>query len=245
MRQYKKDNPLSYALGMTLVFELIQSHPKQVREVYFHTKHRPNEHTEKLIRQLNDYHIPYQEQDKIFNILSPKDNCFVIAAFEKYESSFSKGKSHIVLVEPENAGNLGTIIRTALGFGIDHLVLIGKHVDFFDPRVIRASMGAIFHVRIVTYPSFEAYKMDYSSQHFYPFMLQTNQILGSAPIESPYSLIFGPESQGLDDGFLSIGTPIRIAHNKAIDSLNITSAISIALYEATKQEFISKGTHHE
>jgi len=55
-----------------------------------------------------------------------------------------KEENHIVLVEPRNMGNVGTIIRTMLGFGYRNLVMIGPAVDIFDPMVIRSTMGALF-----------------------------------------------------------------------------------------------------
>ena len=55
--------------------------------------------------------------------------------------------------------------------------------------------------------------------------------------KEPYSLIFGPEASGLSDDFLEIGTPLIIKHNKMIDSLNLDNAVSIALYEFTKNEY--------
>ena len=234
MRQYRKEDCLSYALGMTVVFECLKWTPKHIHEVFFHSKLRQNEHTERLIALLNQQHIPYVTQDKIFNILSPKENCFVIASVEKYEQTIDREANHLVLVEPENAGNLGTILRTALGFGIRHIAIIGPSVDPFDPKTIRASMGALFGLSLQHFPTFAAYKQEHSHHHFYPFMLQTANLLGSMPIEAPYALIFGKESSGLDRSYLNVGTPLRIAHEDVIDSLNLTNAISIALYEANR-----------
>ncbi|MFA7126964.1 MAG: TrmH family RNA methyltransferase, partial [Bacilli bacterium] len=184
MRQYKKNDPLSYALGMTLTFELIKYHPEQIRDVYFHSKLRENEHTDRLVKTLSTLGISIQVQDKIFNVLSPKNNCFVIASFAKYETTLDVTASHLVLVEPENAGNLGTIIRTALGFGICNMVLIGNHVDPFDPKTIRASMGAIFGVHCTSFDTFSNYQAHALNHHYYPFMLQSNHLLGNEPIQA-------------------------------------------------------------
>lgn len=56
--------------------------------------------------------------------------------------------NHVVLVNPSNAGNLGTIIRSCIGFGVEDIAIILPAVDLFDPKTIRASMGAKAKIRI-------------------------------------------------------------------------------------------------
>ena len=64
--------------------------------------------------------------------------------FSKYKGEVKKGESHLVLVNPEDGGNLGTMIRTALAFDIHDVAIIRPADDVFDPKVIRSSMGSIF-----------------------------------------------------------------------------------------------------
>ena len=65
-------------------------------------------------------------------------------------------------------------------------------------------------------------------------MLDGSVRLQETKIEAPFSLIMGNEATGLPAEFSRIGTPVRIEHSGAIDSLNITIAASIGLYEAAK-----------
>ena len=65
-------------------------------------------------------------------------------------------------------------------------------------------------------------------------MLDGSTKLQETTIKKPFSLIMGNEATGLDPSFKDIGRPIRIEHSSDIDSLNITIAASIGLYEATK-----------
>jgi TrmH family RNA methyltransferase len=65
-------------------------------------------------------------------------------------------------------------------------------------------------------------------------MLDGSTKLQETTINKPFSLIMGNEATGLDPSFQKIGQPIRIEHTSNIDSLNITIAASIGLYEATK-----------
>lgn len=132
-------------------------------------------------------------------------------------------------------GNLGTIIRSSVGFGILNIAIIKPAVDLFSPKVIRSSMGAIFNVNIEYFDNFNAYLKE--KRNCYPFMLKATTSLSDVVIKEPYSLIFGPEASGLDDSYLNVGCPLIIRHNNTIDSLNLDNAVSIALYEFTKNDF--------
>src|SRR5690606_28104866 len=148
-----------------------------------------------LIEEIcNNNNILVIYNDKVFNILSDKENCFVIAEFRKFENRLNTNDNHIVLVNPSNAGNLGTIMRTMVGFEILNLVIIKPAVDIFDPKCIRASMGAIFHLNFIHYDSFLDYYNANKNRSFYPFMLQASSSLSNMEIKEPYSLIFGNEA---------------------------------------------------
>jgi len=125
-------------------------------------------------------------------------------------------------------------MRTMLGFDVLDLAIVRPAVDVFDPRVIRASMGAIFHLSFAYFDNFEAYSANFP-RAFYPFMTDGALSLRDARFESPYSLIFGNEGAGLPESFRSLGTSITIPHSDRIDSLNLPVAVSIALYEARRQ----------
>ena len=169
-----------------------------------------------------------------FNILSQKENCYVIGEFSKKYSTLDKTASHIVLNNPSNAGNLGTIMRSAAGFGIVDLAIIRPAADPFDPKTVRSSMGSIFRLNIEEFDSFDEYMGKAGQRNVYPFMLKAKKKLNETEFAKPFSLVFGNEATGLDDSFLSIGTSVIIAHSDRSDSLNLPIAASIAMYEATK-----------
>lgn len=240
MAYYKRNGEYSYALGLSLVIELLKHQPAQISEVYLHSKLKEGLTKSELLTKLNQLKIAYKINDKIFNILSAKENCFVIGEFKKYTSQINVSHNHLVLVSPENAGNLGTIMRTALGFGFNDLIIIGNSVDYFDPKTIRASMGAVFALNINYFSDIDAYFTLTPHHHYYPFMLQTDNLLPFVTLKEPFSLMFGSESSGLDLSFLELGTPLRIPHLPLIDSLNLPNAVSIALYEAARKKQVVK-----
>lgn len=231
--KYKKELDYSYALGITLTFELLFHKPKYLIDVYYHSSFN-GEAKEKMDHLLTTLGKKAQTNDKLFNIVSSKENVYVIGIFKKFETTLSKG-NHLVLVNPSNAGNLGTIIRTSLGFKVTNIAIIKPAVDIFDPKTIRASMGAIFNLNISLYNSFDDYLKKFNN-NLYPFMLKGKEKLHQVTFEEPFSLIFGNEATGLPDNYLNYNSVI-IAHSKNIDSLNLPNAVSIAIYEATKNIF--------
>lgn len=235
MKKYKKSDLESYTLGTTLTLELLNKKIEYVKRVYIHSKQEKNETYEKIVNICKKNNIEILMSDKTINSLSDKDNCYVIGVFKKFESEIIDDENHIVLVNPSNMGNLGTIIRSSVGFGINNLVIIKPAVDIFDPKVIRSSMGAIFNLNFKYYDSFSDYSKNYKRE-YYPFMLKAKTNLNNVEKKYPCSLIFGAEATGLDDSYLEIGTPVIIKHKNIIDSLNLDNAVSIALYEFTKDK---------
>lgn len=236
-KRYKKDDPVSYALGITLTFELLKFKTSYVNKVYVHSGMKEGETYDKLRKLCREAGIEILQTDKIFHVLSQKENCYVIGEFRKFPGELQKEKSHIVLVNPSNAGNMGTIMRSALGFGMNQMAIIRPGVDAFDPKVVRASMGAVFSTEFMYFDTFEEYQKQYGDRELYPFMLQAQKSLHDIRPEGTFSLIFGNEATGLPTEFLQVGTSVIIPHSDRIDSLNLPIAASIAMYEATKKQF--------
>lgn len=238
IRTYKKDSEVSYALGAAPTFELLKKLPGQARRVFVHSSWERGAASDELFSICRKLGIEPEERDKAFSVLSQKENCFVIGEFEKYHCRLDSKKPHIVLVNPSNSGNLGTIMRTALGFGVRDIAIITPAVDMFDPKTVRASMGAVFSLRVACFSSFEEYLADIGGgdREFYPFMLKAKTELGTKPLKKCCSLIFGNEATGLPDSFLNVGESVIIRHSNEIDSLNLPMAVGIALYELNRAE---------
>lgn len=236
IQKYKHESEVSYTLGATLTFELLKCHPELVLRVFTASSLEYTEGILQIINLCKQNHIDVEENDKAFNILSPKGNCYIIAQFKKTKTNLERG-SHIVLVNPSDAGNLGTIIRTATGFGITNIAIIKPAVDCFDPRTIRATMGAAFHVNIEYFERIEQYMKRFPENNRYAFMLNANTALMDVEIGEPYSLIFGNEATGLPDTYSEFCQSVKINHSHNIDSLNLPMAVGIAMYEFTKEDW--------
>jgi len=229
-KPYKKTFDYSYTLGTSPTIELLEASPAIAKAVFVAPNSGHSQGIQK-IRTLSAAHsIPCSEDEKTIRRLARNENCFAIGVFKKVLSKLAADKPHVVLVNPDDAGNLGTILRTMLGFNHNDLAIIRPSVDAFDPKTIRASMGAIFKQRIAYYDSLDDYRTDFT-HHLYPFVLDTPNLLSGTHFDQPYSLIFGNEGTGLPQTYQHIGTPVRIEQTKHIDSLNLAVSVSLALYK--------------
>ena len=234
MNPYSKNGPTSFALGTQATFYLLEKKSEQARRIYISPQQSRDDTYHRLRLLAKSLHIPVIENNqKIFKELSGKDNTMVVGEFEKFQSDLDPLSNHVVLVHPMNMGNLGTIERCLVGFGIRDLAIITPAADPFDPKVVRATMGALFHLRIRLFSSFDDYLSLAGERHLYPFMLQTDSLLPKAVPTTPWTLIFGNESTGLDPAFLSVGEPLKIPQTPDVDSLNLDNAVAIALYHFT------------
>ena len=216
LKSYDSDLPYSYAPGVFPALELMKNAPRRARRLLL-SERAQGEGVEKLR-------------------ISGKQNCFAAVVFDKWQSDLEAQAPHVVLHHPMDEGNLGTIQRTLLGLGILDLAVIRPAADPFDPRVVRATMGAIFSLRVKQYDSFEAYRAEHPSHALYPFMLDGSKLLDEAcrDVRTPYALVFGNEGSGLPPEFAGLGQAVRIPHSDRIDSLNLSVAVAIGAYAFTR-----------
>ena len=240
LSRYKRDSSVSYAFGATLTYELLKTKPNLIKRVFLRPSSKYGHDVESILTQLTAQSIPIVESTKAFNILGAKDNCLLIAEFDKptMQLEATPETPHIVLVNPSDAGNLGTIIRTAIAFGYNNLAIITPATDHFDPKVVRASMGAIFHINIETFASFDEYLAKYEhidttqKRTLYSFMLNQDakNLANIKPNNGSFSLIFGNEASGLPKEFADKTKAVYIPQTPLVDSLNLSIATGIAMY---------------
>jgi TrmH family RNA methyltransferase len=239
LKRYSKKLEYSYSFGSFPAFELLKNHWEQVRGLLIHP-----DITEKIYEKAKRYcaknAIPLMENEPVFARVCDKESTFLIGVLQKYAEMLDSNANHVVLVNPGDMGNLGTIIRTCVGFGIRNLAIIEPAADVFHPKVIRASMGSLFSICFQNFPDFAHYEQLFGTdRQLYTFMLNGAKKLETFPKTkgTPCSLIFGNESSGLDDSYLDVGKSFFIKHTNQIDSLNLSLAVGIAIYEFTKGNF--------
>ena len=242
LQKYKRDSELTYALGATLVEELLETHPRAITRAFLRPTEKQGGELKKIIERLQALGIEIIESTKAFNILGAKDNCLLAAEFKKeclYEPQSDElrmlGQKNIILVNPSDSGNLGTIMRSAAAFGFKEITIITPAVDPYDPKVIRASMGAIFHLLVNV--ADEPFVHPGESNLFFAFILDKNaksldSIDPTSCKRKELTLIFGNEAAGLPLDFCARtgATPVYIKQSEYVDSLNLGVAASIAMH---------------
>ncbi|WP_042159313.1 TrmH family RNA methyltransferase [Paenibacillus gorillae] len=234
---YKKDLDFSYSFGVYPTIELLHHRINVVRKVLLHSKGINNTGVDLILDLCNKGRISYEVNDKLIYKLTKKENCYAVGIFEKYNSSLIENENHILLANPSDMGNLGTIIRTMVGFGIKDLGIIKPGTDVFDPKVVRGSMGAVFKINISYFDDINQYVSKFNNKLFL-FMLNSKIPLHSTLINTneKFSLVFGNESSGLDDRYHDLGTSLIIPHSSEIDSLNLSVAVGVAIYHFSRLE---------
>ncbi|MDR0395707.1 MAG: TrmH family RNA methyltransferase [Oscillospiraceae bacterium] len=235
-RLYERESDVSYALGIYPSLALMEMKPGCARRLLLDDR-GGGEGVERLAGLCERYRVRTEIAPRLLRRVSGKENCFAAIEFDKESAcgSIQTGKPHIVLVEPSDQGNMGSILRSMAGFGYEDLAIIGTAADAFDPRVVRASMGALFAARVSVFGGsggFDRYRDMFGEYALYPFMLGARTELDEAAKNrgALFSLIFGNEGAGLPDGYARAGTPVMIPQRGVIDSLNLAAAASVAMY---------------
>ena len=231
LKGYSAELEYSYTPGVFPSLELMRVKPEKAMRLLL-SERAQGEGVEKLRQICREHGVREEIADKALRRISGKDNCFAAVVFEKWQAQLEANGPHVVLHHPMDEGNLGTIQRTLLGLGIKDIAIIRPAADPFDPRVVRATMGALFSLRVKQYDSFESYRQGYPDHTLYPFMLDGSVMLEEATrqVQKPYALVFGNEGSGLPPEFARMGQAVRIPHSNEIDSLNLSIAVGIGAY---------------
>lgn len=231
LESYSRSLDYSYALGLFPAAELMRKRPELAKRLLVSSKAENSEGLQALRELCQKHHVREENADRVLSRISGKENCFAAIVFDKFQGEMTGG-NHLVLHHPSDKGNLGTMLRTALGFGYTDIAIIRPAADAFDPHVVRASMGAIFGLNVRYYDDFAAYRAEFPEHQLYPFMLDASVPLadGVRNKKEPFALIMGNEGSGLPPEFARMGQAVRIPHSGEIDSLNLSIAAAIGMY---------------
>ncbi len=179
-----------------------------------------------------------------------------IAAVEKPDSpplTEIKGKNRTLLVldRLQDPGNLGTLIRSAMAFGISAVVLTDCSVDPYNPKAIRSSAGLVFHLPIITTSGTLRDTLESLEKLGFQLMLtrgdgddpkqkNQNNHYKSMAYQGELAFVLGNEGQGIDTSALVNINPgnmrwVSIPMQDGVDSLNVSVCGSILLAEAAAQ----------
>lgn len=195
-----------------------------VTEAHQHwpTRLEKNVLTEKQMAQLSDTESPQG-----IVALVP------VSALDTLQHSATGKLRAVYLYEVQDPGNLGAVLRTLAWFGGFRCLLSANSVDPFNSKVIRASMGAIFHVPVEQDVPVENLAKQF--QHL-ACMEMAGEALPASGFQKADCLVFGNEARGIPPGLRAQlpATSFCIRGNGAIESLNLATAVSLSIYEITR-----------
>lgn len=136
----------------------------------------------------------------------------------------------IYLHEVQDPGNLGTILRTLAWFGGFRCLLSPNSVDPFNPKVVRSSMGAIFHVPLELDVTLDSLSQRY---HRIACLDMSGEGLAAASFQQSDCYVFGNEARGVPAEALEQlnARAYSIPGSGTIDSLNLASTVNMCVYE--------------
>jgi TrmH family RNA methyltransferase len=172
-----------------------------------------------------DYEVT---QDILNKLSSQKSGTNEIAVVKKIKEKEIMGNV-IILDNIQDPGNLGTIIRSAVAFNIDTIILSLDSVDLYNDKVIRASEGMLFNINIIRKDLKEA--INELKKDNYTIYATTVSNTGSFEKDNKKALIIGNEGNGIRSEILELcDKNITIPMNEKCESLNAGVCASILMY---------------
>ncbi len=157
-----------------------------------------------------------------FVIAVPRHTCGAIVA------------NALLIDRIQDPGNLGSVLRSAAGAGIREVICGQGTVAAWSPKVLRAGMGAHFHLRIT-----EEAKLEELARSAEVPLLATSshaaQSLYEIDLRRPLAWVFGNEGQGVSAALLARSQQVRIPQPGGIESLNVAAAAAVCLFEQLRQ----------
>lgn len=149
-----------------------------------------------------------------------------------------ENSSVIILESIEKPGNLGAILRSCEAFGIDALIITDPKIDFYNPNVIRSSVGCIFGMQIFSADNHDTFELleNKSYRLFTTFMDGSAKEIQNVDLKGNSAILFGTEHSGISNYWLGKGQNILIPMAGSIDSLNLSNAVAISCYELLRQK---------
>lgn len=143
----------------------------------------------------------------------------------------------IAVVEAiEKPGNLGAILRTADGAGVDAVIVTDPRVDLFNPNVIRASVGAVFRQGVAVATADETRQwLAERSTPMYGTRPEATKSYASVDYTPSCAIVLGSEADGLSPEWDAVATGVSLPMLGVADSLNVSVAAAVLLYEARRQ----------
>jgi len=213
--------------GEHLVFEALEA--GIVKEILI----RENSESE-FIKMISSKKNHYMIKEVLFNSLAMTETPQSVMAVCEMKSGDIKNRNRLLLLDRiQDPGNLGTLVRSAVAFGFDGIVLGEGCVDIYNEKVIRSTQGALFKIAIEQKKMFPyIQKLKEEGVKVFGTSLENGQPLRTIQMSDKMAFLLGNEGQGVEERLLSeTDQNIFIEISKNTESLNVSIAGSIIMHE--------------
>ena len=224
-RKYRDKENLFLVEGEHLVLEAFKS--GSLRELIL------EEHERFSLDMVDTTYVTNKVMNELSSLTTPST---VIGLCNKLDNNEELGNHILLLDRIQDPGNLGAIIRSSVAFNIDTIVLGEGCVDLYNPKVLRATQGLIFHINIIN-ENLSTFIPNLRNEGYKILGTKVTNGTSLKGFNSPlkFALVMGNEGAGMDlstqelcDDFLYIDM------NSDCESLNVSIACSIILYQLDK-----------
>ncbi|NOQ73496.1 MAG: RNA methyltransferase [Crocinitomix sp.] len=225
IKKYRDLNRLFVVEGVKLVRELLEQTHFKIDGV-FYTK----DFKETIPNNIHSFEINESELERISGLKSPNAVLAVVKYPAEAPVDFAENNLVLVLDNVNDPGNLGTIIRTADWFGVQQIIASVATVDLFNPKVIQASMGAVYRVRFYRTNLTTAVQELKASGFEVVGAALGGENLYQNSFQKKTALVMGSESHGISPELVPyISKMILIPQFGETESLNVAMASGIIL----------------
>jgi TrmH family RNA methyltransferase len=156
----------------------------------------------------------------------------------------------VMLVEANDPGNAGTILRPADAAGADAVLITGGSVDLYNGKLVRASAGSLFHLDLVTVAD-PVTALSACRQAGLLTLATTgaatvelDELAEQARLAGPTAWLFGNEARGLPSELIALAdVAVRVPIYGAAESLNLAAAAAICLYSSAREQRRAAASH--
>ncbi len=153
------------------------------------------------------------------------------------ESLQSANPLYIIAEAIEKPGNLGTILRSADGAGVDGVIVSDRCTDIHNPNVVRSSVGTLFTQPVVEADGETIF--NWLKEHKIKTVAATpsaEAVYTETDLSGPLAILVGTEQYGLSERWMEgADLQVKIPMLGSADSLNVAMATTLLLYEAVRQ----------
>ncbi len=228
---YRRKNKVFFASTSKVVLDIIDAGFVHQAVFVLNTEY------EKFSHRLPENNVYLVSQAVADKLSEGKTEDGVFAVFEMKdadENSIFTADRLLVLQDVQDPNNMGAIMRTALGFGYDNVVVSSKCADVFSRKVIRTSMTASVKLNVLKVADMVDFTHRLNEKGFTTVAacLEGAQELGTVPTNLPVALYIGNEGQGLSDDVIeSCKLRLKIPMSERIESLNAAVSAAVLMWE--------------